>query len=72
MDKADVGYKAESVMEEVHSADERPGSGSQSAGRPHRPPAATGGKTAAGGLEPLTLTVNLDTRRGQKFLWKQE
>ena len=49
MDKADVGDKAESVMEEVHSADERPGSGSQSAGRPHRPPRATAASREAAG-----------------------
>ena len=49
MDKAEVGDKAESVMEEVHSADERPGSGSQSAARPHRPPRATAAKREGAG-----------------------
>ena len=49
MDKAEVGDKAESVMEEVNSADERPGSGSQSAARPHRPPAATAAKRQGAG-----------------------
>ena len=82
MDKADVGDKAESVMEEVHSADERPGSGSQSAARPHRPPRATAAKRegasedrgseerrergASGPLRPLVKRVTPRESRSQR------